>query len=351
VEQDLKTSEERFEVALKNSPMLVYTTDRELRYTWIYNPPLGMEASQIIGKTDEELNDAANVMALVALKRSVLETGVGRRTEIEWRYQGESYYFDVTAEPTRDEKGSITGLTVAAIDITATKLLQQVLLEDRLRIELQRRLLEQREQERLAVAQDIHDGPTQTLASVMLRLDIARERWSDPDLHGELDGIESNIRNAVQELRDIVAELRPALLQLLGLSEALRAYAEDFQAKCPEIILRQEIADDQDQLSIDACLSLFRIYQEALNNIAHHARATRADVRFFFVDGMAILEIQDNGKGMDMLPDLITQTANGHYGMAGMQERAEAVGGTLQLRSTPEQGTNVRATIPIRWEK
>ena len=349
-QHDLKTSEERFAVALKNSPMLVSTSDRDLRYTWIYNPPMGMEASDMIGKRDEELNDPENVRELVALKRSVLDSGIGRRTEIEWRYQAKVYYYDVTAEPVRDENGAVTGLTVAAIDVTEKKRIEQVLLEDRVRIELQRRLLEQREEERLAVAQDIHDGPTQTLASVMLRLDIARELEISPTLHEEFDGIEADIRKVVQELREIIAELRPPLLQLLGLSQAMRAYAEDFRSKYPEIKLTQEIADDGEQLSTDACLSLFRIYQEALNNIVHHAEATRAQVRLAFVEESAVLEIEDNGKGMHVLPDLISQTARGHYGMAGMHERAKAVGGTLQVRSAPGQGTSVLATIPVHPE-
>jgi signal transduction histidine kinase len=182
---------------------------------------------------------------------------------------------------------------------------------------------------------------------VLLNLDILREGCSDPALQGQLDEIESNVRATVQELRDIIAELRPALLQQLGLARAMRAYAEEFHDKYPGTRLIQEIEDDLDRLSEDACLSLFRIYQEALSNVGHHAAATVARVRFSLHDGVAVLEIEDNGQGMQVLPDLIGQTAKGHYGMAGMQERAEAVGGTLELRSDPGQGTRVKATIPL----
>ncbi len=88
VEQELEASEEHFRVALKNFPVIVYTTDRELRYTWIYNPAFGYDSAQLIGKTDEELNNPEDVRDLTALKRSVLDTGIGRREEIRWRYQG-----------------------------------------------------------------------------------------------------------------------------------------------------------------------------------------------------------------------------------------------------------------------
>lgn len=121
IEQDLKASEEHFRVALKNFPMIVYTTDRELRYTWIYNPAFGFNAAQLIGKTDEDMNHPEDVRDLVSLKRSVLETGVGRREEIKMRYQGMDYYYDITVEPICGESNNVIGLTVAAIDITEKK--------------------------------------------------------------------------------------------------------------------------------------------------------------------------------------------------------------------------------------
>lgn len=121
VEQNLKASEEHFRVALKNFPMIVYTTDRKLRYTWIYNPAFGYDSANLIGKTDEEVNNPEDVRDLTTLKRSVLDTGIGRREEIVLRYQGENYRYDTTVEPICDENGTVQGLTVAAIDITDKK--------------------------------------------------------------------------------------------------------------------------------------------------------------------------------------------------------------------------------------
>jgi PAS domain S-box-containing protein len=101
--------------------MIVYTTDRELRYTWIYNPAFGYASAQLLGKTDEEVNNPEDVSDLTALKRSVLDTGIGRRKEIALRYQGVNYYYDATVEPICDENGTVLGLTVAAMDITEKK--------------------------------------------------------------------------------------------------------------------------------------------------------------------------------------------------------------------------------------
>lgn len=351
VEQALKTSEEHFKVALKNSPMLVYTTDRELRYTWIYNPPFGVPASEIIGKTDEELDGFEQVAELVTLKRSVLESGVGRREEIRWQYEGADYYYDVTVEPMRNEEEEITGLTVAAIDITDKKRMEQIAREHQVQIELQRRLMEQREQERLLIAQEIHDGPSQTLAGTLLELELTKSTFSDPTLQLELNQIRLNIKNAVRELRGIIAELRPPLLERFGLSRAIEAHAEEFKERYPGLALTHEIAEDRGKLSRDAGLSLFRIYQEALNNIVRHANATRASVRLSFSDELAVLEIEDNGRGLPVMPDLTSQTAQGHYGLAGMKERAEAVSGTFQLRSAPGNGTTVTVRIPVSKDR
>jgi PAS domain S-box-containing protein len=346
-EADLKASEEHFRVALENSPMLVYTTDRNLRYTWIYNPAFDFNTANVIGKTDEELNDPKNILELVALKRSVLETGIGTRQEIQLRYQGGTHFYDVTVEPLRNEKGEISGLTVAAIDITERKRLEQAMLDNQIKLEIQRRLMEQREQERLTVAQEIHDGPIQSLAATIIGLQLTKDTLSNPILQTELENIGSNIRSAVQELRDILAELRPPLLERFGLSEAMRMHAEEFSEKYLDLDLTHDIAEDQGQLSNDACLSLFRVYQEALSNIVRHAGATKAKVRFSFVDQMAILEIQDNGKGMDVVPNWITLTEQGHYGLAGMKERAEVVNGQFELQSGSGAGTIITVKIPI----
>ena len=351
VEQALKVSEEHFQVALKNSPIFVYTTDRELRYTWVYNPPFGAAATQIVGRTDEELGLGETIRQLVTLKRSVLETGIGRREEIQFRYQGAEYYYDVTVEPIQDEKGKITGLTVAVIDISEKKRIEKVAQESAIQVELQRRLMGQREQERLLIAQEIHDGPTQTLSAAILKLEVTKAALMDPILQTELGRIGSNIRSAVRELRGLIAEIRPPLLERFGLSEAIRAHAGDFSEKYPELELTHDIAEDQGRLSKEACLCLYRIYQEALNNITRHARATKASVRFSLLEQMAVLEIEDNGKGLDVSPDLNSQTAEGHYGLAGMKERAEAVNGEFQLRSAKGKGTTVKVKIPINRSK
>lgn len=121
-EDKLQQSEERFQVAIKDSPILVFNHDAQLRYTWIYNNPvIGSSEEQVIGKTDQELLIPEEAAPVMALKRDVLETGVGRQAEIKVTLNGKPTYFSMNMEPLRDAEENIVGLTCAGFDITARK--------------------------------------------------------------------------------------------------------------------------------------------------------------------------------------------------------------------------------------
>jgi formate hydrogenlyase transcriptional activator len=115
-ELSLVESEERFRVALKDSPITVFNQDRELRYTWIYNPQLYWQR-EVIGKTDEEIVGPKKVASLVDLKRRVLQSGVALREDVEIAHEGKNYAFDITIEPLFGAEGSVIGITGASMDI------------------------------------------------------------------------------------------------------------------------------------------------------------------------------------------------------------------------------------------
>ncbi|MBD2016355.1 PAS domain S-box protein [Microcoleus sp. FACHB-53] len=117
-EQALRTSEERFRVALKNSPITVFNQDIDLRFTWLYNSLLGFSFDQVVGKLDCELFGTEDGQRLTAIKRQVLTTGVGSREETSISINGEIRHYELTVEPLLGSKGDITGITCAAMDIT-----------------------------------------------------------------------------------------------------------------------------------------------------------------------------------------------------------------------------------------
>ncbi|MBN3889191.1 MAG: response regulator [Nostoc sp. JL31] len=123
----LRQSEERFRVALKNSPIFVYNQDKDLRYTWVYNPPFGLTIEKILGKQDLDIIPVEDAQHLIAIKRGVLTTGVGTREEVSITIKDTTRYYDLTVEPLRNETQEIVGVTCASIDISE----RQAALRDR----------------------------------------------------------------------------------------------------------------------------------------------------------------------------------------------------------------------------
>ena len=127
VERALRESEERFRIALQNSNLVVYNQDKDLRYTWIYNPLLGFTPEGILGKTDAELLMPEDAARLDEIKGQVLATGVGARETVRTIIDGSAYYYDLTVEPLRDAAGDVIGVTGASRDITEREKAESVL--------------------------------------------------------------------------------------------------------------------------------------------------------------------------------------------------------------------------------
>jgi transcriptional regulator with GAF, ATPase, and Fis domain len=140
-EEDLRHSEERFRVALKDSPITVFNQDRDLRYTWIYNPQLYWQFDAL-GKTDEEIVGARKSAKLTSLKRQVLTTGLAVRDEVTVRNGGKGFVFDLTIEPLLDSAGNVVGITGACMDIAKIRELADRLQDSRDRLQQEKSYLE-----------------------------------------------------------------------------------------------------------------------------------------------------------------------------------------------------------------
>lgn len=139
-EEKLRQSEERFRMALKHSPVIVFNQDTELRYTWIYNPPPHFKSETILGKTDADLFSPEEAAQLTKIKRKVLQTGTGARQEVQTTIDGRSHIYDLFVEPLRDATGKIIGVTCTTLDITDRKRTEEAL--QNARTELEQRVSE-----------------------------------------------------------------------------------------------------------------------------------------------------------------------------------------------------------------
>lgn len=214
--------------------------------------------------------------------------------------------------------------------------------------ELNNRLQNGMELERLRLAQELHDGPMQELYNAIYRLEELRIKV-DPELGQELEQVNRDVQTVLGELRSTAKRLRPPTISSFGLEKAIRSHVEDFREKYPAIGITTSLAQDGQMLPEEIRLALFRILQQSLMNVVRHAGATEVSVRFAFDAEEASLEIRDNGRGFKVPENWIELVRAGHYGLAGAAERVNALSGSFRVESEPGKSTLIRAVIP--WQK
>ena len=238
------------------------------------------------------------------------------------------------------KNGVAVGVQGTARDITERKRAQEAMRS------YARRLIEVQEIERQNIARELHDEIGQALTAVRINLQSA-QRSATTEAH--LLRIEDSIvvvDEALTRVRELSLQLRPSLLDDLGLTAALRWYADRYSHRTGFGV---QIVSDFESVRLRRELetACFRIAQEALTNIARHAEATRVLVELRRANGMLTLVIKDDGPGFDVAALFKHASAGAALGLRGMEERALAVEGRLEINSTPRKGTEVRVTIPL----
>jgi PAS domain S-box-containing protein len=214
------------------------------------------------------------------------------------------------------------------------------------RNELQRRLMESRENERLHLAQELHDGPMQELHAITFHLAALQNSLCDESGWAQLAAGQAALQQVLQSLRMTATELRPSTLIPFGLASAIRSHAEEFQKRNPKLEIVLELVRTESLLPERVRLALFRIYQHALMNTVKHAQAQRITVRLSQISEQLHLEIEDDGCGFEMPAHWIDLARQGHLGLVGMTERAEAVGGQMRVISASGKGTLIQVSVP-----
>jgi len=344
--KELRESQDRLHIALKNSQITVYTTDRERRVTWIYNPRHGYTEEDVIGKKDIEIPFIHGLEEVMKDMQSVLDSGVGVRREYRLVIRTKPVIFDITIEPTRDPDGEITGLMVATMEITAQRRLEEEMSEATAQVEIQREIIRHREEERMGIARDLHDGPLQELIGIGFSLNEARA-INDKEIRvARIADLQQSIQTLTHQIRAFCSDLRPPTLMYFGLVKAIRSHTDSFREKHPDIRIYLVLMDDERELNEPVRMALYRIYQELLNNIVRHAGASEVYVQFTLDESQIELAVQDNGQGFQIPSRWNDLARSGHLGLVGIRERAQAVGGRVWIDSSPGKGARIRVIIP-----
>jgi two-component system sensor histidine kinase UhpB len=249
----------------------------------------------------------------------------------------------------RDEKGRVVKLVGACLDVTESRNSEIALRAAAASLQsLTRRLVQVEEAERRRIAGELHDRVGQNLSALNINLDIvlgALGADAPQDVRLRLRDSLGLVDGTLQTIEDVMADLRPPLLEEYGLGAALGWYGEEFAKRTNIAVEFEDLAREHNRrLRREAAVALFRIAQEALTNVARHAQAKHVELRLEADAQQMLLTVRDDGAGFD--PAAAAARAS-RLGMTTMRERVVAAGGSLELESAPNEGTTLRASVPF----
>jgi PAS domain S-box-containing protein len=239
--------------------------------------------------------------------------------------------------------GAVGSQIAAAVEIA--RLYEELSRKEQLRGELLRRVISAQEDERRRIARELHDETSQTLSALRYTLDAAAKNCLTPDTSPLIDQVRQLTVNAMDGINKIIFDLRPTVLDHLGLVAALRRYAT---TRLGESGIRVELSEPRQAKRLPATVetALFRSAQEAINNIAHHAGARRVWIDLDFQNEQVEIRVKDDGIGFDVNQVADSANLRSGLGLLGMQERMSEVGGEFSLVSAPGEGTTVFLRVP-----
>jgi PAS domain S-box-containing protein len=356
----LHAKEQQFRAIVENTPDQIIRYDREFRRTYV-NPAMarayGLPAEALIGKpVGSVIQDAGldvregEVAQLRQRIAAVFDTGKSYEYEITWPMPTGRRHYSVRLSPELDLNGSVINVLAIARDLTERKLAEEKLkaTSEQLRA-LSARLQSAREEEATRIAREIHDELGAALSSLRWDLEDVDEAISESqdqsrpqDLRKKIEAMMTLTDTTINTVRRISSEMRPIALDVLGLIEAIEWHARQFQDRTG-IIVQFDCTLENVDLSLEQSTAVFRILQEALTNILRHAQAKRLDIQMRQEAGEFILTINDNGRGITDAE----KSGQSTLGLLGMRERANLIGGKIDITGFEGQGTVVTLRIPI----
>jgi two-component system, NarL family, sensor histidine kinase UhpB len=347
--RELQASRDAYRDLAENAADLIWTADLDWRFTYVNAAAarhLARPAGAAVGlslravMTDHPANaEVESVWARIAAGGSPEAYTVQVRPGA---LHPEPRWFDVVASPVRDARDRIVGIRGISRDVTARRRAEEALRASREKLrQLAHGQVRVREEERKRLGIDLHDDVCQELVGIGILIESVRARLGvDAPGRGELARAVRYLGELVDHLRGLARDLRPLQLPDLGLQGSLRALVAGMTS--PDIRVMLALPATLPRLDEETEIAVYRIAQEALTNATRHGGARQVHVAIAVVDGRMRLEVRDDGRGFDP-----AGTEPGTLGLVSMEERALAVGGSLDVESASGAGTIVRLTCPL----
>jgi PAS domain S-box-containing protein len=341
----LRRSEARFRTIFEKSAIGIQVSDAE-GYILDTNPALqemlGFSALELQRLALTEITHPQDLETNWALLQSLLR---GERSSYQTQTRhihknGGMIWTELTVSSVTDAQGKTQFVVMLVRDISELKR-KSVELD-----EVQRKLVESAEKERISLARELHDGPLQDLYGASFSLqDFLSELSDTQDTTGAVNA-NRMMQEVIGRLRGICDGLRPPTLGPFGLEKAIRSQVERLELLYPHIHIHQELMSDRQTFHERARLVLFRIYQQLISNVLRHAHASNVWIRLRFDEQLVELEVEDDGQGFTLPTRWVELAREGHVGLLGVLERVEAFGGTVEVLRGSQGGACVRVRVP-----
>jgi len=340
----LRQSEERYRDLFENAYDAIWVHDLEgkmLTANKACEKLTRYSPEELINVNICQLMSERSRSCIEQIEQSLLQNGpVDHRCEGELHKKGGAEVIVQVMTSLITHDGQAIGFQHCARDVTDERQLQE-----NLRYYLQQ-VTRAQEEERKRIARELHDETVQDLVVISRQLDKITSSEALWEVSLEVvRGLKKQIEAAVQGMRRFSHDLRPSVLDDLGLLSALELLADELEKE--GIAASFKVIGEARRLVPDAEVMLFRIAQEAVRNIRRHAQASAAELVIEFRDARIRLSIRDSGKGFGLPQRPVDLASLGKFGLAGMHERARLLGGNLTLESSPGKGTMITVEVPI----
>lgn len=344
---EMTANEEMFRMLASHAPIGIFLTDKQGRCRYVNEQwcrMAGITGEQAMGMGWSDAVHPEDRDSLLADWRAA--TRRARKFDTEHRFRTEDggvVWVAISGVPLRDKEGRAIGYVGTAKDITERKRAEE---ESR---NLSRHLQTVREEERRKMSREIHDELGQSLTAAKMELGLlSTGLLEQPERFFEkVKAIKTLIDASIQTVKRVSSGLRPLVLDELGLCSAIEWQAAEFQKRTG--IVCEVACVEPDDFGVDQQIStaIFRIFQEALTNVARHAAAKRVSIRVMIEEEGVLLKVSDNGKGIER--DKVESPNS--FGLIGMRERAHAYGGVFEIAGVPRRGTKLSVTIPFNEKR